>query len=87
MGDQRQLRVGHAPVDDREQGEQPVPGQVGVVELGLVAAGVGHALLEFRVQASGRVGRRVQLVVAGSRPLSSANSRNTRRIITVTAPR
>ena len=65
VGDQVQLGVGHAPVDDGEQGQQPVPGQHGVVELALVAARVGDPLLELGVQAAHRVGAGVQLVVGG----------------------
>ena len=65
VGDELELGVGHAPVDDGEQGQQPVPGQDGVLELALVAAGVGDPLLELGVQAARRVGAGVQLVVGG----------------------
>jgi len=58
-----------------------------VLKLAFVASCVGDALLKLGVQAARRVGAGVELVVGGSRPLSSANSRKTIRIITVTAPR
>ena len=65
VGDQVELGMGHAPVDDGEQSQEPVPGQDGVLELAFVAAGVGDALLEFGVQAACGVGAGVELVVGG----------------------
>ena len=52
MSNQVELGVGDAPVDDREQGQEPVPGQDGVLQLAFVASCVGDALLEFGVQAA-----------------------------------
>ena len=63
-------------------GEQPVPGQVGGVE-GLAAflACAGIERVEFVADAVALANSRP----CGSRPRSSAKSRNTTRIMTVTA--
>ena len=52
VGDQVELGVIDAPVDDGEQGQQPVPGQERVLKLALVAARVGDPLLQLGVQAA-----------------------------------